>query len=78
MLLHHEESPEKPYYANPPFLDNPLPLLPYPFLFYQKISDPPPSISINFEKVEPPPSGDVRTIQIRVFFLTKLLPLDIQ
>ena len=49
-MPHHEESPEKPQYnmATPP------PILPYP-PFPAKNFRPPPPISINFDKVEPPP-----------------------
>ena len=52
LMLHHEESPEKPQYN---MVTPPLPILPYP-PFPSKNFRPPP-IFINFEKVEPPTSN---------------------
>ena len=56
-MLYHEESPEKPQYdmATPLFLDKPpiLPTPPPPPFSSKNFQTPP--ISINFEKVEPPP-----------------------
>ena len=56
-MLHHEESPEKPHYnmatPPPPFLDKP-PILPNP-PFSSKLFQTPSPLSINFEKVDPPP-----------------------
>ena len=61
-MRHHEESQGKPQYnmATPPhthtFLDNsPPPHFAYP-PFFSKNFQTPPTISINFEKVNPPPS----------------------
>ena len=59
-MLHREQFPEKPQYnmaTPPPISRQPLPppfCLTLPFL--AKIFRPPP-ISINFEKVDPPPLG---------------------
>ena len=54
-MPHHEESPEKPQYnmAAPPISRQTPPILSNP-PFSSKTFQPPP-ISINFEKVEPPP-----------------------
>ena len=71
-MLQHEESPGKPQYnmaTPPPFLDTPPPIFPNLPPFLAKIFRSPP-ISINFEKVDPPPlyeagsggGGGVRTM----------------
>ena len=56
-MLHHEEFREKPQYnmATPPFLDKPPPPILPNSPFSSKNFQTPPPISINFEKVDPPP-----------------------
>ena len=75
-MLHHEESPEKPQYniATPHFQTSPhFPLPPFSSKNFQT-----PSISINFEKVEPllyegggEEGGEVQTIQLELTFELK-------